>query len=553
MRTCGWLRRVVQAVFLILFGAFLWIEATWTTVILSMDPLAALVLPVAVREFLPILIPGIIVIATAFIFGRAFCGWICPLGTTVDMIPWLNKSKKPRITPRIKYLLLAALLVLALTGISLVLFSAPLALAGRLYGLIVIPTIINLTDLSLAAFRPLFTYLEMDSLSFADLDSLKFSTLTFQVLFFAALLGFGALVPRFWCRYLCPAGALLGICATKSVIRRRVNPDPSAGCKRCGLCARVCPTGAIPENDPLKTKSGECILCLKCKDVCPVSTSAKERQPNSPKAIGFFKRPGSASKPSGDKDLDTSFLPGRRLFLFSAGCGLALGAAGNFDLYHGYGQVDRSEPLLKNTLIRPPGSVSEKRFLALCIRCGACMAACPSNMLHPAALEAGPFGTMSPIAIPRRGPCNPHCRSCGMACPTGAIRLLEQEERMWAKMGTAVITRSACLAWNDNKSCMVCDESCPYDAVEVIKTSETTVPAPIVHTDRCAGCGFCEMHCPVEVPAIVVNSAGALRLDSGSFITAGKDRGLSISLKSSEAQLKDPQLPASATPPGFDP
>ena len=75
-------------------------------------------------------------------------------------------------------------------------------------------------------------------------------------------------------------------------------------------------------------------------------------------------------------------------------------------------------------LIRPPGALPEKDFLARCIRCGECMKACPTNTLQPVALVAGFSAFFSPKITPRRGPCEPLCNVCGHVCPTGAIRAL---------------------------------------------------------------------------------------------------------------------------------
>ena len=68
-----------------------------------------------------------------------------------------------------------------------------------------------------------------------------------------------------------------------------------------------------------------------------------------------------------------------------------------------------------------------------------------------------------------------------------AIRPIKEADRIWAKTGTANIIRQKCLAWEFNKSCMVCDEVCPYDAIEFLNEKGKTVPVPHVLEDKCAG------------------------------------------------------------------
>jgi ferredoxin len=182
------------------------------------------------------------------------------------------------------------------------------------------------------------------------------------------------------------------------------------------------------------------------------------------------------------------------------------------------------------------------------------MTACPTNTLQPIWFQAGLTGLFSPAITPRRGFCNPECNNCGTVCPTGAISKLTKKERIWAKTGTAVIFRQKCLAWEHRKSCMVCDEVCPFKAVEFIKEQGNPVPVPQVVEEKCAGCGSCEHYCPVQnEAAIVVTPMGALRLAKGSYAEQGRRQGLRLSLKPAADQgpaLKE-AAPPSGPAPGF--
>ena len=131
---------------------------------------------------------------------------------------------------------------------------------------------------------------------------------------------------------------------------------------------------------------------------------------------------------------------------------------------------------------------------------------------------------------------------CGEVCPTGAIRIMSLNERVWAKTGTAVIFREKCLAWEQQKSCMVCDEVCPYKAVEFIKEPGNRVPVPRVNEEKCAGCGYCEHFCPVQnQAAIVVTPMGAIRMSEGSYVAEGKNQGLNLSIRPKSAHDAQPE------------
>jgi polyferredoxin len=84
------------------------------------------------------------------------------------------------------------------------------------------------------------------------------------LMIFGAVIALNRLAPRFWCRYLCPLGALISLISPLGVFRRRVSPE----CNRCMVCRKGCPMGAIGE-DPLKTSSADCIQCRECAGICP--------------------------------------------------------------------------------------------------------------------------------------------------------------------------------------------------------------------------------------------------------------------------------------------
>jgi MauM/NapG family ferredoxin protein len=246
-------------------------------------------------------------------------------------------------------------------------------------------------------------------------------------------------------------------------------------------------------------------------------------------------------------------LPERRLFL-QAGLAGAACAAGSMLGLDSLQQPAGAGLIFPSGLIRPPGAAPEEDFLRLCLRCGACMQACPSNGLQPVYFSAGVAGLFSPVLVPRRGPCEASCNACGRVCPSRALRNLPLEEKQRAKIGTATVLRERCLAWEQDRRCVVCQEVCPYGAVSLRALPGRLAPAPFVKAERCFGCGACECHCPVASPAIVAEAAGALRLRQGSYVEAAREARLTLELTPKDAKDLLPggeDLPEDALPPGF--
>jgi formate hydrogenlyase subunit 6/NADH:ubiquinone oxidoreductase subunit I len=126
---------------------------------------------------------------------------------------------------------------------------------------------------------------------------------------------------------------------------------------------------------------------------------------------------------------------------------------------------------------------------------------------------------------------------CGQICPTSAIRRLPLEEKTYVKIGTAVIDRARCIAWEQDKVCLMCDEACPYNAISSLNETihGTTLLRPFVDERICTGCGLCEARCPIEGrSAIEIFSIGEERKRHGSYITEEK-----IRLRACEEKVED--------------
>lgn len=537
-------RTVIRAISLLSF-LFLLTTAIYTVLemvnpdlYLRMDPILVAGSILSGRVFTASFLPAILVILVTVLFGRIFCGYFCPMGITVDMSDRIIGSKKQRGKGRasyykIKYYVLFFIIGSGMLGVSSVFTASPLSLITRFYGLLIHPVISLIGNIGLRLVQPVAEHFNMYGIVFAEVYTPRYSTIFFILSFFIALFLLAKINTRFWCRYLCPAGAMLALFSKRPFIKRIVSED----CTKCGKCYRSCPMGAIDTGKPDVTFFEECIACGTCSSVCPVN------------AVSF-----SLGK-TGKRDKEEVCMPKRRQFLLAGTSGFTFAAVSLSGINSLYGKPGVGQVMPKG-LVRPPGSTPEKDFLALCVRCGECMASCPNNALQPVWLPSGITGLFSPMLMPKRGACSTDCNNCGNVCPTGAIRSLSVKDRRWAKAGTARVMRERCLAWEHQKRCMVCDEVCPYSAIRFRNESGNPVPVPEVIEDRCAGCGFCEHHCPVQnQSAIIVTPMGALRLNKGSFMEEGRAQGLNISLEHKGARThgnEDQGYPHSSSAPGFE-
>jgi len=472
----GWrrLRRTIQSLSLVLF-LYLFVETSRrggsplpVNLFSRLDPLLAAGSMLAARRIIRAFAPALAVVLATLALGRVWCGWICPLGTLLDLFgPRGGRGIPPRLR-RAKHFLLFALLFAALFANLTLIALDPLTalvrtLAGVVYpGLNLAVTALQMRLRGLAFLR--------ESLLWID-SSLRGSLLPYGqppvrpllALPLLAILALNLLARRFWCRYLCPLGALLGLASRMAWLKRRVGED----CSECGLCARECPMGAIAEvaSDP-----GECILCLDCLARCPR------------RAITFGASPGLS--------WGYEYDPSRRQLLAS----LAASAV--------WVGLLRTEVARRKSphLLRPPGA-GEDELLARCVRCGRCFKVCPTSGLQPALLEAGWEGVWTPVLVPRLGYCDYSCASCGQVCPSGAIPPLSLAEKRRRVIGTARVDQERCIG------CLVCEEMCPVPtkAIEVVwmEVGRARFRRPRVIPDLCIGCGSCEYHCPVPGEAAI--------------------------------------------------
>ena len=511
-------RKAAQAAFLLLF-LYLFRKTDYAgsdeipyavNIFFRWDPLVAASAMLSAKAILVLLLPAVAIVLLSVVLGRFFCGWVCPLGTLLDLAHHVIPSRTIEAVVRcrsVKYFLLGLILTGSFFGLPLVGYFDPFSILVRGMAISIDPAF-NVAVTSIFDFlyknapawvtvvsEPVYTFLRAHVLPFRQ----TFFTLTLLSLFILLVIfALERLERRFWCRNLCPLGALLGLLARFSLLRW--HPGIACHVKGCHTCSDLCRMGAIGKEDG-RISPEACILCLDCVESCPRSV------------ISFkFKNPTAKSAP-----LDVS----RRVFLGALATGILLPA---------FFKARATQKVPDPTLMRPPGALYEEQFLQQCVRCGECMKVCITNALHPTLLEAGAEGVFTPRLIPRIGYCEYNCTLCGQVCPTGAIRRLSQEEKHGVKIGRAWFDRNRCLPHARGIPCLVCEEHCPVSD-KAIKLREATVldqvgnpvvlQQPYVVDSLCIGCGICENKCPLPGDAAVhVTREGESRdPDSGLLIT----------------------------------
>lgn len=481
-------RKIIQGVSLVCW-IILWITTArlaWPVKLVRLpvlvDPLLALAQGLAGKVLVAGMFFSLITLVLTLIFGRAWCGWVCPVGTVLDLFPFHRRSQEVKPVPQAmrkgKFLLLMIILIAAIFGNLTFLFLDPITLWVRTltggFGA-VFNTAFTAAEEFLADFswlEPALQWLDQalrPALFPAETVGARFTGLS--ILLFAGLILLNLIAERFWCRYLCPLGGFLGLVSKLSLVKRRVD----SGCKSCGQCSKICPTGTInPERGYISDPS-ECILCMNCLDSCPISK------------IEF--RPGLKLPDRQTYD------PDRRDLLIT-------GAVTLFGL--AILETDTPFHMASTNLIRPPGATNDD-LLQKCLRCGLCMRACPTGALQASIREAGLSGLFTPLVVPRLGYCQFSCNNCGQVCPVGAIPALPLEEKQKQVIGQAFIDENRCLPWADAVSCIVCEEMCPLPEKAIFLEekripqqdgSEKTIKLPHVKRDLCIGCGICEYKCP---------------------------------------------------------
>ncbi|HND51294.1 MAG TPA: 4Fe-4S binding protein [Pirellulaceae bacterium] len=496
---------------------------------LVIDPLVSVSTAIASRTWVWSLASAATILLICVVVPRGFCGYLCPLGTLIDLFDWSVGRRVTRFRVasdgwwvHVKYYLLLGTLVCAACGVLVSGYIAAIPVVTRGF---------------LFLFEPVQTAVGR---GWHLVPPMNAGHLVSLVLF-VGVLALGFLQPRFWCKYVCPSGAMFSLGNLFRATERKVEES----CIHCNKCVEICPFDAIKPD--FTTRTTDCTMCQSCGGVCPTD------------AIKFVERWNLVQlKPAGDPPTGETAL-GRRGFLsLAAGAAAAVvGGVGTSVVTKVCG-AGLDDPASFRP-VRPPGSVPEPSFLQMCIRCGECFKACPNNVLHPLGFQQGFEGLWTPHAVADWAGCESSCNACGQVCPTGAIRALPLEEKRVARMGLAIVDTATCLPFAGKEACQLCVDDCHaagYHAIEFTRVHTQVEPdgspiegtgfvAPVVLADKCVGCGLCQTRCY----GINVADKGLLQR-SAIIVAAGEgheDRlhhGSYVALRAAEAQRREEELRA---------
>lgn len=509
-------------------------------IFLIIDPLVSISTAIASRSWVWSLISACVILIVCILIPRGFCGYLCPLGTLIDLFDWAIGKRVKRFRVKgdgwwvhIKYYLLAGTLVAAAFGVLVSGFVAaiPIITRGMLF----------LGD-------PVQSGLMRGWHLVPDFNAGH----VLSIVLFLGVLGLGLLRPRFWCKYVCPSGAVFSLGNLFRITERKVE----SSCIQCNKCVTICPFDAIKPD--FTTRVTDCTLCQTCGGVCPSHS------------IKFVERWNVFDLKDENVPAAAETAIGRRGFVsLAAGTAAAVaggaGAATATKLF-GANLDDSGKP----RPIRPPGSVPEEDFLQMCIRCGECFKACPNNVLQPLGFEQGLW---TPAVTADWAGCESSCNACGQVCPTGAILPLPLAEKKEVRMGLAIVNESTCLPFAGREACQLCVDECDaagYHAIEFTRVGTevddsgapiegTGYLAPVVLSDKCVGCGLCQTRCSginadqkqlLAVSAIIIEAGEGKedRLTEASYREWKRKREQPVTIEPEPAVVPAPAVPESDDP-----
>ncbi|MFH1516052.1 MAG: 4Fe-4S binding protein, partial [bacterium] len=282
-RRYGWgnLRRIVQSVaflgflILIMSARYPVNPEIYHNALVKFSPFTQLFLAMRQAGNNPSLLLLIVIVLIFAFTGRGFCGWLCPVGTGLDVYNRLvgkrfrrkNRDVKTE-SLRWKYNILIASIICLVFGVSLYWLLDPTAMFTRNTALVVAPVIDTTARETTRALSglPNVGY-EIEKAMRTVFNPLPVRSLYFW--FFLGLLIFIFLLEifalRFFCKVICPLGGFLGYLSNFSFIRLRID---DLSCISCNRCIKACKTSAMSSKDKLSIDNRECVLCLACIEAC---------------------------------------------------------------------------------------------------------------------------------------------------------------------------------------------------------------------------------------------------------------------------------------------
>ncbi|MDE5555084.1 MAG: 4Fe-4S dicluster domain-containing protein [Muribaculaceae bacterium] len=424
------------------------------------------------------IIPAIVSCATLWlivwgvatlIFGRIYCSTICPCGATIDFFTKNLRKRKSRFTyslpsNRLRYSIFVIVVLCALLGFSVALaLLDPYSAFARIVNACARPLAVGVAGLIVAAL-----------------------TLGLIILFSARR-------GRIICNTVCPVGTLLGTVSRVSLYHPDINTDL---CINCRKCVDVCSAQCINLTDHV-VDSSRCVVCFHCMDVCP-NAAITYRRGRHQLSIPLMQRTVSSgagvSAAAPTKQESPSMTPiDRRKFLITGA--LAASSAIAAVAKHNPSYVKGAVPLVPLNYVTPPGTSSREDFLRRCTACGACVSACPTEVITPSTKQFGVRHALTPVMDFDKAYCSFDCVRCSEVCPTKALRPLTPNEKHHTAIGRARICADNCRLYVNGIHCGICAKVCPKRAISIVTDSEGR-KFPQLEPELCIGCGRCSYACP---------------------------------------------------------
>jgi len=421
------------------------------------------------------------IILLTFLTGRTYCSFLCPLGIGQDINSRIGGKirrkfrrygfKKPFTV--LRYTLLAATIFVSLIwGIYLLTLLDPFSIFGRFMTYFGKPVVILINNL----FAGILGKFDNYTLSHIHITGFQLFAYSVPIVFLLLVGGLSLTKGRLYCNMFCPVGTLLGLISKVSLLRIKMNEDK---CTRCGRCSVSCKSSCI-DSVMHRVDRSRCVACFNCINTCQEKAIS----------YGFF---WSRKRSSDEGD------PSRRKFV-AASVLMLLGLNQTGRSQDKTVPVPKTESTVKEnrTLpVCPPGGVSIDDFNLDCTACSLCISACPNGVLVPAVLQYGVKGMMQPVMDYHRSFCTYNCTRCTEICPTNALHPLALEAKKLTQIGKSVFIKDNCIVKTEKTACGACSEACPTKAVYMVPY-EGNLLIPETNSDICIGCGHCEFACPVK-------------------------------------------------------
>jgi polyferredoxin len=423
----------------------------------------------------------IVVLILTLLTGRTYCSFLCPLGILQDIFSRTGGRIKKRFRrfgykkpfTILRYSILAVTLAVSfIWGIYLLTLLDPYSIFGRIMTFFVMPAALYINNFLAGVLG------KFDIYTFTNITVKGFPLVVYAIpVTFLLLVGVLSFTKgRLYCNTVCPVGTFLGLISKISLLRIRFDDNK---CTRCGRCAIACKSSCIDFLNK-KVDVTRCVDCFNCIKSCP------------DKALYYrwsvIKKKENAAE--GTDERRRGIIAGMIFFLF------------------GISEVSRSQgghtpvPAKKSTVkearkypVCPPGATRMDIFNNECTACSLCITACPNKVLQPSFREYGISGIMQPRMDYHKSFCTYNCVICTEVCPTNALHPLALEAKKLTQLGIAVFIKENCVVNTEKTACGACSESCPTKACHMVPF-EGNLVIPEVTNDLCIGCGHCEYACP---------------------------------------------------------